>query len=69
MKKEIHPNYGAAKITCACGKVWETSATRKETKVGICAACHPFFTGNQKLVDTAGRIDRFNKRYGAKATN
>ncbi len=67
MKKKIHPEYGASKIICACGEVWETKATRKEIKVGICAKCHPFFTGKQKLVDTAGRIERFKRRYGAKS--
>ena len=54
MKKDVHPNYGPAKISCACGKVWETMSTRKDFKVGICADCHPFFTGKQKLIDTAG---------------
>lgn len=66
MKKDIHPNYGPATITCACGKVWEINAVRKETKVGICANCHPFFTGTQKFVDTAGRVERFRRRYGMK---
>ena len=63
MKDKIHPKYHDAKVVCACGKVWETKATAKEIKVGICAACHPFYTGSQKLVDTAGRIDKFKKRY------
>jgi large subunit ribosomal protein L31 len=63
MKKKIHPEYGPSKIHCACGETWETSATRKEMKVGICAKCHPFFTGKQKLIDTAGRIERFKRRY------
>ena len=66
MKDKIHPKYGESKVVCACGKVWETKATAKEIKVGICAACHPFYTGSQKLVDTAGRIDKFRKRYGVK---
>ncbi|HBC87840.1 MAG TPA: 50S ribosomal protein L31 [Lentisphaeria bacterium] len=66
MKKKIHPEYGPSKILCACGEIWETKSTRKEVKVGICAKCHPFFTGKQKLVDTAGRIERFNRRYAAK---
>lgn len=65
MKKNLHPQYGEAKIICACGKTWETRSTRKETKVGICANCHPFFTGKQKFVDTAGRVERFNRRYAA----
>lgn len=63
MKKDIHPEYGPCKIHCACGKVWETSATKKDIRVGICADCHPFFTGKQKFIDTAGRVERFRKRY------
>ena len=63
MKKEIHPAYGDAIVTCACGEVWHIKSTRPEYKVGICAKCHPFFTGKQKFVDTAGRIDKFNRRY------
>ena len=64
MKDKIHPKYYDAKVTCACGKVWDTKATTKEIKVGICAACHPFYTGQQKFVDTAGRVDKFRRRYG-----
>ncbi len=67
MKKNFHPQYGSAKITCACGETWETNSTRKEVKVGICAKCHPFFTGKQKLVDTAGRVEKFRRRYGMKS--
>ncbi len=67
MKKKIHPEYGPSKIHCACGEVWDSRATRKDIKVVICAKCHPFFTGKQKLVDTAGRIERFNRRYAGKA--
>jgi len=67
MKKEIHPKYGDAKVSCACGKVWEIKSTATERKIGICASCHPFFTGQQKLVDTAGRVDKFRKRYGIAA--
>ena len=63
MKKDIHPAYGDAKVICACGEVWSIKSTRPEIKVGICAKCHPFFTGKQKFVDTAGRIDKFNRRY------
>ena len=63
MKKDIHPTYGDAIVTCACGEVWHIKSTRPEYKVGICAKCHPFFTGKQKFVDTAGRIDKFNRRY------
>ena len=63
MKKDIHPKYGDATVICACGEVWHIKSTRPEVKVGICAKCHPFFTGTQKFVDTAGRIDKFNRRY------
>jgi large subunit ribosomal protein L31 len=63
MKKGIHPEYKMTKITCACGNVIETRSTVSDIKVEICSACHPFFTGKQKLVDTAGRIERFNRRY------
>ena len=66
MKKDIHPNYTETTITCACGNVIQTRSTEKDIKVEICSACHPFFTGKQKLVDTAGRIDRFKKRYSIK---
>ena len=66
MKKGIHPNYDVTIITCACGNVIETRSTEKNIKIEICSACHPFFTGKQKLVDTAGRIDRFKKRYNLK---
>lgn len=64
MKKDLHPKYGPGKVICACGEVWEQNSTVPETKVGICAKCHPFFTGTQKFVDTAGRIEKFKKRYG-----
>ena len=66
MKKDIHHNYVETTITCACGNVIQTRSTEKDIKVEICSACHPFFTGKQKLVDTAGRIDRFKKRYSIK---
>ena len=66
MKKGTHPAYGPSKIICVCGSVVETRLTVKDFHVEICSACHPFFTGKQKLVDTAGRVDRFNKRYGKK---
>ena len=66
MKKDIQPNYVETTITCACGNVIQTRSTEKDIKVEICSACHPFFTGKQKLVDTAGRIDRFKKRYNIK---
>jgi len=63
MKEGIHPKYVDATITCACGNVIKTRATMPEIKVDICSACHPFFTGKQKLVDTAGRVERFKKKY------
>ncbi len=66
MKKGIHPKYERATITCACGSVIETRSTQKDIKVEICSSCHPFYTGKQKLVDTAGRIERFKKKYSIK---
>lgn len=66
MKSGIHPKYELTTVTCACGNVIETRSTVKKIQVEICSACHPFFTGKQKLVDTAGRIDRFRKKYGIK---
>jgi len=68
MKEGIHPQYVAARIVCACGHVVETRSTRPEIHVEICAACHPFYTGKQKLVDTAGRVERFNRKYGKGGT-
>jgi large subunit ribosomal protein L31 len=64
MKKDIHPDYPVAKIKCACGNIIETRSTAKDIAVEICSSCHPFYTGKQKLVDTAGRVERFNKKYG-----
>jgi large subunit ribosomal protein L31 len=66
MKKDIHPKYEPTTITCVCGNVIETRSTVKDIHVEICSACHPFFTGKQKLVDTAGRIERFRKKYSIK---
>ena len=63
MKEGIHPNYVDAKIICACGEVINTKSTKGDYHVEICSKCHPFFTGKQKFVDTAGRIDKFNRRY------
>ena len=63
-KTEIHPNYQPSTITCACGATFETFSTRGSFMVEICSSCHPFFTGKQKLIDTAGRIDRFRRKYG-----
>jgi len=65
MKEAIHPEYKVSKVVCACGNVIETRSTRGDFHVEICAACHPFFTGKQKLMDTAGRIERFRTRYSA----
>lgn len=64
MKPEIHPDYQETVIVCACGASYKTRSTKQNIKLGICAACHPFFTGEQKFVDTAGRVDKFKKRYG-----
>lgn len=63
MKKDIHPKYFETTITCACGNVIKTRSTVKDIHVEICSACHPFFTGKQKLVDTAGRVERFRRKY------
>ena len=62
--KNIHPDYQETTITCACGNVIHTRSTKKDIRVEICSKCHPFFTGKQKLVDTSGRVDVFNKLYG-----
>ena len=67
MKKNIHPEYTLQEITCSCGYVIKTKSTAKNLHVEICSACHPFFTGTQKLVDTTGRVERFNKRYNRTA--
>lgn len=64
MKKGIHPDYEKVTATCACGNSFETRSTAKEIHVDICSACHPFFTGRQKFVDTAGRVEKFQKRFG-----
>ena len=63
MKKEIHPKYGPSTIQCACGNVIETRSVMPQMQVDICSNCHPFFTGKQKILDTAGRIDRFKKKF------
>ncbi len=68
MREGIHPEYKAAKIVCACGNVIETRSTHGDFHVEICSSCHPFFTGKQKIMDTAGRIERFKTRYAAPAT-
>lgn len=63
MKKKIHPTYKQTTITCACGEVMQIGSTKENIRVEICSKCHPFYTGKQKLVDTAGRVERFKKRY------
>lgn len=63
MRQDIHPTYHLATVTCVCGETFQTGSTRKEIHVEICYKCHPFFTGKQKLVDTAGRVERFRRRY------
>ena len=68
MKQGIHPDYKDAKITCSCGSVLETRTTSGDLKIEVCAECHPFYTGKQKFVDTAGRIDKFNKKYATIST-
>jgi large subunit ribosomal protein L31 len=64
MKAEIHPEYVDCTIICACGEVVHTRSTRPQIRVEICSKCHPFYTGKQKLVDTAGRVEKFQKKYG-----
>lgn len=66
MKPEIHPVYATATVKCACGNTYQTRSTQAEIHTDICAQCHPFFTGKQKLVDTAGRVERFRQKYATK---
>ncbi len=68
MKKEIHPEYKLGMVTCACGNSFQVRNTVGDLRVEICSACHPFFTGKQKLVDTAGRIEKFRKKYKLETT-
>jgi large subunit ribosomal protein L31 len=68
MKTKIHPNYVDCQVSCGCGNSFTTRATVKELKIEICNVCHPFYTGKQKFVDTAGRVDRFLKKYGKKGS-
>ncbi len=63
MKQDIHPEYTECTISCTCGAIYHTRSTRKSIHVEICAQCHPFFTGQQKLVDTAGRVEKFKRKY------
>ena len=66
MKTEIHPKYESAQVTCSCGNTFTTRSTIKEIRLEICSNCHPFYTGTQRLIDTAGRVDKFRKRYAQK---
>ncbi len=63
MRKGIHPKYDKCVVSCSCGNTFETRATVSELKIDICSACHPFYTGNMKVLDAAGRIEKFNKKY------
>ncbi len=65
MKADIHPKYVECQVTCGCGNTFKTRATVKELRIEICGVCHPFYSGKQKFVDSAGRVDRFVKKYGA----
>lgn len=64
MKKGIHPEYADCTVTCACGNTFTIHSTKKQIRVEICSKCHPFFTGKQKFVDSAGRVEKFRKKYG-----
>ncbi len=66
MKKDIHPKYEKTTVTCACGNTFETRSTKKEIRVEICSNCHGFFTGKQKLIDSAGRVEKFQRKYAAR---
>jgi len=66
MKEGIHPNYPPSRVVCACGNTFVTRSTKGDLSIDVCGACHPFYTGTQKLIDTAGRVDRFRKRYEKK---
>lgn len=68
MKTDIHPEYATTTVHCACGTSWQTRSTQSELHLDICSNCHPFFTGKQKLVDTAGRVERFRQKFSRKAT-
>jgi len=67
MKSDLHPQLHVVTAVCACGNTFETRSTSSELRLEICGACHPFFTGKQKLIDSAGRVERFNRRYGKSA--
>ncbi len=64
MKKDVHPEYQECIVTCACGNTFKTRSTKKEIRVEICSMCHPFFTGKQKFIDSAGRVEKFKKKFG-----
>ncbi len=64
MKKDVHPEYQESLVTCACGNTFKTRSTKKEIHVEICSSCHPFFTGKQKFIDSAGRVEKFKKKFG-----
>ena len=64
MKQDIHPNYEDCLVICACGNTFQTRSTKKEIRVEICSHCHPFFTGKQKFIDSAGRVEKFRKKFG-----
>jgi large subunit ribosomal protein L31 len=66
MKEGIHPEYTAAKVHCACGNTFDTRSTQGDVRVDICSVCHPYYTGKQKMMDTAGRIERFRQKWGNK---
>jgi large subunit ribosomal protein L31 len=66
MKEKVHPKYSETTITCTCGNVIETRSTQKDLSIEICSNCHPFYTGQQKIVDAEGRVDKFKKKYGIK---
>jgi len=66
MKKDIHPEFKVTKVSCACGNEFETRTNREELRIDICSECHPFFTGSEKIVDTAGRVEKFKKKYNLK---
>ncbi|HEX9829725.1 MAG TPA: 50S ribosomal protein L31 [Bacteroidota bacterium] len=68
MKEDLHPHYKKAMVTCVCGNTFETRSTRGDIHVEICSNCHPFYTGKQKLVDSAGRVERFNRKYAKKTS-
>ncbi len=69
MKAKIHPAYGDISVTCSCGNIFKTRSTvGKDLQIEICSNCHPFYTGKQKIIDTAGRVDKFRRRYGAQTS-